>query len=258
MSRTSDDFCTILKEWRGRRRFSQLALAAEAQISQRHLSFLESGRSRPSREMVGHLAETLDMPLEIRNGLFAAAGFAPAYGGHDLEAPEMATALAAIDRIIESQMPFPAVVVDRYWTLLRANPAALAFLDGVAPHLVGQAPNVLRLSLHPEGLAPRILNLAEWRAHVLARLRHEVDVTADFRLAALREELAAMPCPGGSVAPPRPGELAIPLRIRTDAGVLSLISTTTVFGSAVDVTLSNVTIESFFPADDETRRLLMG
>jgi transcriptional regulator with XRE-family HTH domain len=248
----------LLRDWRQRRRLSQLALAVDAEISQRHLSFLESGRSQPSREMVLRLTERLAVPLRERNVILTAAGFAPIYRDRPLHAAELAPARAAIDRILQGHEPHPALAVDRNWTLLSANRAVGLLLAGVADHLVAGEVNVLRLSLHPQGLAGRILNFREWRGHVLARLAHEIDVSAAPRLVALLEELKAYPVPPHAVSMRAnsvpDGEIAVPLTLASDQGPLSFISTTTVFGTAVDVTLSEVTIEAFFPADAQTAK----
>jgi transcriptional regulator with XRE-family HTH domain len=249
----------LLRRWRHARRLSQLALASEAGISQRHLSFLESGRSRPSPGMVLRLGEILDVPLRERNAMLMAAGHAPHYPQHPIEAPELSAALSAIEQLLEAHLPHPALVVDRGWNLLRANRAVYALLDGVAPHLLEGRANVLRLSLHPEGLAPRILNLDEWRDHILRRLSREAAATADPAVAALRDELGALAPRQARAAPPAPagnGTIAVPLRLRSPAGPLSFLSTTTVFGTAVEVSLSEVTIESFLPADAETAEIM--
>jgi transcriptional regulator with XRE-family HTH domain len=246
----------LLRDWRQRRRLSQLALAVDAEISQRHLSFLESGRSQPSRDMVLRLTERLSVPLRERNMILTAAGFAPIYRERPLDAPELGAARAAIDQILQGHVPHPALAVDRNWTLLSANKAVSVLMTGVADHLVAGEINVLRLSLHPEGLASRILNFREWRAHVLARLAHEIDVSAAPRLVALLEELKSYLAPPYAVsthaAPVVEGAIVVPLTLSSDEGPLSFISTTTVFGTAIDVTLSEVTIETFFPANPET------
>lgn len=247
----------LLRDWRRRRRMSQLDLALDAEISQRHLSFVESGRSSPSREMVLRLTERLAMPLRERNIILVAAGFAPQYRERPLHAPELAVARAMIERILCGHEPHPALAVDRHWTLLSANRAAAVLLSGVAGQLTTGAINVLRVSLHPDGLASRILNFEAWRRHVLDRLAHEIDVSADPVLIELLEELKTYPVPP-RVAPCRRrdddarGGLAVPLVLSSEAGPLSFLSTTTVFGTAVDVTLSEVTIEAFFPADAAT------
>ena len=260
MSQHHDSVGTLLRQWRQRRRLSQLGLAVEAEISQRHLNFLESGRSQPSREMVMQLTDTLAVPLRDRNVILTAAGYAAHFPQHPFDAPELGAARAVIDRILQGHLPHPALAVDRHWTLLSANAAANALMVGVAPHLLGGDVNVLRLSLHPQGLAPRILNLEEWRGHVLARLGHEIERSADPKLMALREELSAHPSPTSDrhrrPTPKRHQDIAVPLRLKSDAGPLSFLSTTTVFGTAVDVTLSEVTIEAFFPMDVETMRAM--
>lgn len=256
-----DTVGSLLKQWRHRRRLSQLDLAIEAEISQRHLSFMETGRARPSRDMVMQLAEHLDVPLRERNVILNAAGYAPHFPQRPLDAPELSVAREAIDRILRGHLPHPALAVDRHWTLLSANAAVATLLTDVAPHLLEGNVNVLRLSLHPEGLAPRILNLGEWRGHILSRLDHEIEVTADPRLATLRSELLALPCPEAEKrkrSPNRTQEIAVPLRLKSTYGPLSFISTTTIFGTAVDVTLAEVTIESFFPADRETADAVAG
>ena len=248
----------LLRDWRRRRRLSQLDLALEAGVSARHLSFVETGRARPSAEMVLHLAEHLDVPLRDRNALLLAAGFAPAYGQRDLDEPAMGPVRQALDRVLAGHEPYPAVAVDRHWGLVAANRAAALLTGGVAGHLLEPPVNVLRLTLHPDGMAPRIANLGEWRAHLLERLGRQAVASGDPALAALYEELAALP--GGS--PPRgggdptAGEIAVPLRLRRDSGELAFISTVTTFGTAVDITVSELSIESFFPADAATAGLL--
>lgn len=250
---TRHTFGNLLREWRHRRRLSQLDLALEAGVSARHLSFVETGRSRPSAEMVVHLAEQLDVPLRERNKLLLAAGFAPAYAQHDLDAPEMGPVRDALDQLLRAHHPVPAVVVDRHWGLVAANDAVALLVDGVAPDLLEPPANVLRLSLHPEGMAPRIVNLRQWRAHLLDRLGRESVISGDPALAALHEELAAYP--GGEPAATSAAsstEIAVPLRLRVAGQELAFISTVTTFGTAVDVTVSELSIESFFPADEPT------
>ena len=248
----------MIREWRKRRRLSQLDLALEAEISQRHLSFLESGRAAPSRAMVIRLAEHLSVPLRHRNRLLMAAGYAPAFGERTLDDPSLQPAMAAVEAVLRAQEPYPALAIDRHWNLLRANRALDPFLAAVGDAALLAPPvNVLRLSLHPRGLAPMIENLAQWRAHLLARLAALIDATADAGLEALEKELRAYP------AGDRPRRAALaadaiatPLRLRHGDGVLSFISTTTVFGTPLDVTLQELAIESFFPADDATRAAL--
>lgn len=252
----------LLREWRQRRRMSQLDLALEAEVSTRHLSFVESGRAQPSREMVLHLAERLEVPLRERNALLVAAGFAPVFRERALQDPALAAARRAIDLVLKGHEPYPALAIDRHWTMVAANAAATRLVAGVAPSLLQPPVNVLRLSLHPEGIAPRIANLPEWRAHLLERLGRQLELSADPVLADLLNELQAYPGPGGrrSIAPP--GDLAgvvVPLQLVAEAGTLSLFSTTTVFGTPLDVTLSELALECFYPADaataDALRRL---
>ncbi|WP_120010447.1 helix-turn-helix domain-containing protein [Teichococcus vastitatis] len=247
---------TLLRHWRRQRRLSQMALALEAGISQRHLSCLEAERARPSRAMVLHLTEQLRVPLRERNAILVAAGFAPVFRERPLQAPELAAARQAMERILHGHSPHPALAVDRHWNLISANEAVFALLGGMSGPLMQPPVNVLRLSLHPEGLAPRILNFAEWRAHLLARLAHEVQASADAVLLRLLEELKAYAWPpqerGTRATPPGEASIAVPLRLAGADGPLSFLSTTTVFGTAVDVTLAEVTIETFFPADEAT------
>jgi transcriptional regulator with XRE-family HTH domain len=248
-----------LREWRRRRRMSQLDLAVDAEISTRHLSFVESGRSQPSREMVLLLAERLAVPLRDRNLLLVSAGYAPVFAERPIGDPALAAARKAIELVLKGHEPYPALAVDRHWTLVDANKAVAPLLAGAAPALLKPPVNVLRLSLHPDGLAPRIANLAEWRAHLLERLRKQIEVSADPVLVALLEELRALPAPSRR-PPPAPNPdyagVVVPLKLATEAGVLSFLSTTTVFGTPVDVTLSEIALESFFPADRATAEAL--
>ena len=248
----------LLREWRQRRHLSQLALALAADVSQRHLSFVESGRARPSREMVLRLGEHLAVPLRERNRLLLAAGYAPVFAERPLSDPALHAAREAVERVLRGHEPFPALAIDRHWTLVAANRAVTPLLAGAAPRLLAPPVNVLRLSLDPEGLAPRIVNLVQWRAHLLDRLQQQVDASADATLAALHEELRAYPLPRaaprpvpGAVAPDGAG-VFVPLQLATDDGTLSFLSTTTVFGTPVDVTLAEIALECFFPADEAT------
>ena len=246
-----------LRDWRTRRRMSQLDLALEAGVSARHLSFLETGRSRPSRDMVLRLCEELAVPLRDRNRLLLAAGFAPAYEERPLEAPELEPVRRAVAQVLTGHEPFPAAVVDRWWNLVAANRNVSLFLEGVTAHLLEGPANVLRVSLHPDGMAPRIVNLAEWRGHLLDRLRREVAATADTRLAELLAEVEGYPAPRES-APPRPpqGAIAVPLVLRHRDRELTFFSTVATFGTAVDVTVAELSIEAFFPADAVTATVL--
>jgi transcriptional regulator with XRE-family HTH domain len=249
----------LLREWRRRRRMSQLDFAVEAEISSKHLSFLETGRSRPSREMLLKLAELLEVPLRERNRLLIAAGFAPVFTERKLDDPALQSARDAMELVLKGHEPYPALAIDRHWTMLAANRAVAPLLQGISPELLEPPVNVLRLSLHPNGLAPRIVNLAQWRAHLFARLRRQIDVSADTVLIALIEELSAYPAPDirvHGVEGDGSNSFAVPLRLATPAGVLSFISTTTVFGTPIDVTLSELALESFFPADAATTAAL--
>ena len=244
---------TLLRAWRQRRRLSQLDLALKAGVSARHLSFVETGRSRPSSGMLLHLAEQLDVPLRDRNLLLLAGGYAPAYGERGLDEPEMGPVRDALDQLLRAHEPYPAVVIDRHWGLVSGNRSLGLLMEGVAPHLLEPPVNVLRAGLHPEGLAPRILNLGEWRAHVLERLTRQAVSSGDPALAALHEELAAYPGGGPAAAHDvAPGEIALPLRLRVGTAELAFITTVTTFGTPTDISLSELAIESFFPADAAT------
>ena len=255
-SRSQSPVGELLRQWRERRRISQLDLSIQADISSRHLSFVETGRSQPSRDMVLHLADNLDVPLRERNHLLLAAGFAPVFGETSLDAPQMAAVRQAIRLVLKAHEPYPAVVIDRVWNLVDANATVALLTAGAAPSLLEPPANVLRLSLHPDGIAPRIVNLGEWRAHLLARLRREIAVTGDPGLAELYDELRGYPCDQPDVDVPSPGEVVVPLRIRTEAGELSFFGTVATFGTPLDVTVAELSIESFFPADAQTAEAL--
>ncbi|HEX6993954.1 MAG TPA: helix-turn-helix transcriptional regulator [Gammaproteobacteria bacterium] len=249
----------LLKEWRMRRRLSQLELALEAETSPRHLSFIETGRSTPSREMLLRLAERLDVPLRERNRLLVAAGYAPRFPERRLDDGELAAAQRVVELVLKGHEPFPALAVDRHWNLVARNDAVPPLLAGVDPALLESPVNVLKLSLHPQGLAPRIANLAEWREHLLDRLRKQIEATADSVLAALFAELESYPAPpdaGHESTIAQYGGIAVPLRLAVDGGELAFYSTTTVFGTPLDVTLSELAIEAFFPADERTAAAL--
>lgn len=249
----------LLRGWRQRRRFSQLALAGEAEVSTRHLSFVESGRASASREMLLRLAERLTMPLRERNRLLLAGGFAPVHSEQPLDATDMDSARGMIDALLAAHMPFPALVVDRHWNLITANAAVSRLLEGVDASLIEPPVNVLRLSLHPNGLAPRILNIEEWRHHLLTRLRHEADTSGDHALDALHAELKALPVRTTRPPPRATNAIAVPLMLAdTRSGAtLSFLSTTTVFGTATNVALAELTLECFYPADDITRTVML-
>lgn len=248
-----------LRDWRRRRRLSQLDLALEAEISARHLSFLETGRSQPSRDMVLRLAERLDVPLRERNELLVAAGFAPIFPERTLADPQLESARRAVDLVLKGHEPYPALAIDRHWTLVTANAAVPPLLEGIDAGLLAPPVNVLRLSLHPGGLAPRIANLGEWREHLLERLRRQIDMTADQTLIDLHAELREFPIPEERDQKPSRIDYAsvvVPFRLRTEGGELAFFSTTTVFGTPLDITLSELAIEAFFPADAETARAM--
>src|SRR6185295_3626517 len=210
----------LLRQWRRRRHLTQLDLALEADISPRHLSFVETGRAQPSREMLLHLSEELEVPLRERNALLVAAGFAPMFKERLLDDAALAAARGAIDVVLEAQKPFPAFALDRHWNVVASNSALQELYEGVAPHLMKPV-NALRISLHPEGLAPRIENLAEWRAHLLHRLRRQIALTGDAVLADLMKEISAFPHPKEEAI----GEHAVlvPLKIRCSLGLLSFL-----------------------------------
>jgi transcriptional regulator with XRE-family HTH domain len=247
----------LIREWRTRRHLSQMALASDAAVSTRYLSFIETGRARPSREMVLHLAEELQVPLLERNGLLMAAGFAPFFPQRSLEDEEMAPVREALDRFLEAHLPYPAAAVDRHWNLVAANRAIDRLTEGVAPELLAPPANVFRIALHPEGIAPRILNFAEWSGALIARVSRQAALTGDPELQELFEELSQYP----GVSAERHIDGSQPLlmhRLRLAGEDLSFFSTVTTFGTAVDVTLAELTLEAFYPADAKTKEFLLG
>lgn len=249
----------LLREWRLRRSLSQLELASRSAVSGRHLSFIETGRARPSREMILHLAQRLDVPLRERNRLLLAAGYAPVFGERALDEPRMEAIRDALDRFLAAHAPFPAIVVDRHWNLVAANRGVETLTAGVAAELLEPPANALRVALHPDGMAPAILNFGEWSRHLLERLRRQIELTADADLQALHDELAGYPGvdaqPDGE--PVAANEILLPLRLRqADGAVLELFSTVTTFGTPHDVTLSELVIEAFYPADEATAAAL--
>ena len=253
------DLGNLLREWRGRRKLSQLDLALSAEISSRHLSFIETGRAAPSAGVVDRLARELAMPMRAHNTLRLAAGYAPAHRERPLDDPGLAQAKEIVERILAAHEPYPAIAVDRTWHLVAANGALPVLLEGVDQALLAPPVNVLRVALHPDGLAPRIANFAQWRAHILARLRAQIEASGDEELAKLEEELRKLPFRGNGPAPHSDGQaIAVPLLLDSSAGRLSLISITTVFGTPLDITLSELAIEAFFPADRETAEKLRG
>lgn len=242
----------LLRDWRQRRRLSQLDLALEAGVSTRHLSFVETGRSRPSPEMVLVLADQLEVPLRERNQLLLAAGYAPRYGAHSLDDPELAPVRDAVGRVLDGHEPYPAFAVDRRWNMVMSNGALGPLLEGVADELLAPPVNCMRAALHPEGLAPRITNLGDWRGHLLNRLAREIQLTGDPELEQLEEELLGYP---GPVSEDAPEGNAVMVELHLDTG-LRFFSTVTTFGTGTDVTVSELSIEAFFPADAQTAERL--
>jgi transcriptional regulator with XRE-family HTH domain len=253
----SVNFGTALKDWRVRRRISQLDLALRAGTTQRHVSFMESGRSLPGRGMVLRVAESLELPLRERNGLLYAAGFAPSYPETRLDDPAIRPVLDGLRRLLDGHRPYPAIVVDRYGVLVAANDAFGLLTEGVAPELLREPVDTLRLALHPEGMAPRVRNLDDWARHILERLRNDLARTPDDRLAAQLAELESYVPPP---SPPGADHLgfAVPVRLTTSAGELRLITAITTFATAADVTVSELKLETFLPADAETAARLEG
>lgn len=246
-------FGTLLRTWRQRRRLSQLDLAHEAQVSPRHVSFVETGRSQPSRAMVLRLARALDVPRRDQNLLLTAAGLAPAYPERTLEHPDMAAVRAGVSRVLEAYHPYPCVALDRDWNIMSANAGAHILLDGVAPHLLA-APNAIRIALHPDGLAPRIRNLDQWRHHLVGRLRREVSAGGSARAGAL---LAEFDTGDAKETPDALGGVAVPLEVHTVRGdLLTFLSAVTTFGTALDLTAAELSIEAFLPADEATAAAL--
>ena len=248
---------TLLRDWRQRRRLSQMALALDAGVSTRHLSFVETGRSRPSPDLVLALAEQLDVPLRERNELLLAAGYAPRYAARSLQDPDLLEIRDAVGRVLSAHEPYPAIAVDRHWDLVASNAALAPLLAGVAPELLAPPVNTMRLALHPAGVAPRILNLGEYRAHLLELLARAARLTGDRRLTELHAEMLGYPgpeAPGG----PASATAAVTTQLRlapllgTDGPELAFFSTITTFGTAIDVTVSELSVEAFFPADAQT------
>jgi transcriptional regulator with XRE-family HTH domain len=247
-------FAQVLRERRASRRLSQLELALRAGTTQRHLSFIESGRSTPGREMVIRLAESLELPLRERNEFLLAAGFAPAYPQTPLEAAALAPVMDALDHILAAHVPYPAIVVDRHGDLVAANAAQHVLFDGCAAELLVAPVNAYRVALHPDGMAPRIANFPEWARHVLEGIRAELRRSPGSQLAALHDELSQY-VPAARLQPGHLG-FAVPLELRSSAGELRLITTITSFATAVDVTVSELKLEAFLPADAGTAAVL--
>jgi transcriptional regulator with XRE-family HTH domain len=241
----------LIRTWREHRRLSQLALAMDAEISARHLSFIETSRSTPSREMVLKLSERLEVPLRERNRLLVAAGFAPVFTQASLDAPTMSPVREVLQAVLQG--PFPALIVDRRWNIIDANAAAAVFMREVDPKLRGDAANAMRIALHPRGMAPIIVNFGQWRAHLLDRLRREAEFSRDAFLADLLEEVLAYPGADWESADTST-ELVVPLRLRLNGREFAFLSTVATFGTPVDVTVAELMLETFYPVDEATRR----
>jgi transcriptional regulator with XRE-family HTH domain len=244
----------LLREWRERRRLSQLDLSIQADISARHLSFVETGRSQPTPTMIMRLTEQLDVPLRERNTLLLAGGYAPAYPQHGLDEPELENVRAALRQVLAGHEPNPAVIVDRWWELIDSNAAIAMLSEGCAPELLKPPVNVLRLSLHPHGMAPRIVNLAQWRAHLLTQLQHRARALGDLRLSELHDELRGYP--GGLEEVASPPGVVLPLRYRLGDQELSFFSISAKVDTATDVTVEELSIEAFYPTDAATAETL--
>jgi transcriptional regulator with XRE-family HTH domain len=245
----------LLRGWRHRRGLTQLDLALQTDVSARHVSFVETGRTIPSRSMVLRLAEQLDVPLRGRNRLLLAAGYAPIYPERSLDDPDLGKAYEALRRILRGHEPYPAMALDHRWNLLLANDAMNVFLDDVDPALLEPPVNMMRLGLHPDGFAPRVRNLAQVRGFLLPRLARQVARAGDPELSALYEELLTYG-DDGEAPLPDPADIALPVRITHRGDELCFFSTITTFGAAFDITLEGVAVEAYFPADDETTRLV--
>jgi len=245
-----------LREWRTRRRMSQMDLALDTEISTRHLSFIETGRSKPSAAMLGRIADCLEVPHRARNALLLAAGYAPDYQERPLDSDEMAGMRAIVDHVLKGHEPYPALAVDRHWNMIAANGAIAILIEQVSPALLAPPVNVLRLALHPDGLAPQIVNYGEWRAHILHRIDLQIEASGDAGLIALREELAGYAVEANDNVGEHVSGIAVPLILDTVAGQIRFVSTVTIFGTPVDITLSELAIEAFFPADAESAVLL--
>jgi len=248
----------LLRSWRRRRNLSQFQLSLRAAVSSRHLSFVETGRSRPSRELVLHLAEQLEIPLRERNVLLLAAGYAPVYRERSLDAADLAPARAALERFLRAHEPYPALVLDGRYTILSANDAVDRLVEGIAPALLAPPANALRVTLHPEGMALRIANFAEWSGHLLQRLRRRAALTGGPELDRLHAELAEYP--GVALEPPTAAgaaDILVPLRLRTEGAELAFFSTVSTFETAADITLDELCVEAFYPADAATANRLL-
>jgi transcriptional regulator with XRE-family HTH domain len=265
LHRDRPGFGGLLREWRQARRISQLELSSVSGVSSRHLSFIETGRAKPSREMVLRLARELDVPLRERNALLQAAGYAPAYDETPLDAPRMAMVTAAIDTVLRGHLPFPALAFDSAWDIVRVNDAVSVFTDGLPPDLFRPAlgnsvasGNTMRITLSPNGLAPDLVDHDQVRSRMLARMRRQAAASGNAKLAALAEECAAFPHSGAAVATPTEPDIVMPFRLRRGPVVLSLFSAIATFGTATDLTVAELSIETFFPSDEATAAFFTG
>lgn len=252
-------FGPLLRHWRQRRALSQMALALQAGVSTRHLSWLETGRAEPSRAMVLRLAAPLEVPPRECNALLAAAGYAPMYAERPLGDVALAPARAALQHLLDAHEPWPALAVDRHWNLLAHNRMVPLLLQGVDPALMAPQPNLLRLLLHPGALAPRVAQLPAWRAHVLQRLQRQATASGDATLQALHAELQSLPLAASpppqaepEAAPAHDDRIALPLVLHTPQGPLRFLTTVTVFGAPHDLTLAELAVETLLPADEAT------
>jgi transcriptional regulator with XRE-family HTH domain len=253
MVQMSSEVGAMLRDWRARRRVSQLDLALDADVSARHLSFVETGRARPSRELLLRLSEQLDVPRREQNALLLAAGFAPAFPERDFADPALDVVRAALDTVLTAHEPFPALIVDRHLTLISANRALAPLIEGVDPALLEPPVNVLRLTLHPDGVSKNIVNLAEWRGFLLRQLDREIAQSGDATLIALRDEMELYPKgPASDVRPRDFAGVAVPFRLQRGDRILSFYGARTVFGSPIDLTLDDLALETFLPADAQT------
>jgi transcriptional regulator with XRE-family HTH domain len=253
MTTQQHSFGILLRRWRQRRRMTQIDLALAAESSTRHLSCLETGKARPSPEMIARLAEYLDIPFRDRNALLLSAGFAPAFQERAVDGLEAAK--LAMDRLLQAHQPYPAFAVDRHWNVALSNSALPQLYEGCSPELLRPPVNAMRLILHPAGMGPRILNFDAWRAYSLSVLRQQLEVRADPLIRDLHEELATYPAPANAdtaVSLDEPQRLLMPLRIGTRFGTVSFLNTLTVFGTPNEITLSELALEMLFPADEQT------
>lgn len=249
----------LLRAWRERRRVSQLELALRASSSARHISFVETGRSRPSEEMVLRLAEHLDVPVRECNALLLAAGYAPRYPETPLDDPALDAVREGVERLIQGYEPYPALVVDATYDVLAANRGVTMLLEGLPESLLALPPNAMRLTLHPRGLAPRIRNFPEWRGHLLAQMERQLALHRSPALRELYDEVSAYPAPevvrGAEPATPVPS-FALPMRIEHEGRILSFVSSISTFNTPLDVTVAELAIETLLPADPATVKYL--